>query len=492
MENKVNKSDAISVGQAQSIVSQTHSPSGITDPGYQVVNGGDSSGNQQQYTGASRQRGHVDDGEARTAEVVDFRAKRNEERRRLAEARRAQQKAEREAAEREAAGKSSDTSKNTETAKPAVTKLDNHPIVRMMISEISPDETQVALDGEVVPYDDEPIEAWDEAIEQEKPPIDPPLVEQQKQALFAEMDRVKRFRKADEFAWENIIILKERKKSQDQILKEMREASTDQYQRLESPGMSTTAYPSEEIFENIPVEERTREDEIEYDRHIKYREKTKDAIKYPWTIKIEGESVDVIQEPKRRGAGVYARKLTKRCEDNLRLLREAWGEGSEFSISDAMRIVLIRGGITFDTNGNIGGKPAKDFVLPEETLVRLCRDALLSMKINNGNPFGMVPGEQPMMYGTRCYPLGYCPSFMIQKMKASKKSPWHSRSMEEIQQQIGDEWLRNTLPTMVAYTEHNGSDGLSQRYTLYEGMCALLSLDGMANQARAWGITTET
>lgn len=306
------------------------------------------------------------------------------------------------------------------------------------------------------------------------------------------MDRVKRFDEATNAIWGDIMVPKSRKKSQDQILKEMIDISTDRYQNLESAGSPSTAYPDEEIFEETPIEERTREDEIEYDKHIKIRELIRDFIKYPWKIKIEGETLEVVQEPKKNGAGVYRRVLNKRCREHLELVANWFGDKGEVSLTDALCLVLIRGGITIDTKGNIGGVPADEFVLPEETLVRLCRDIDLSMKKTNGkNPFAIIPGDQPMMGNTRCYPLGYCPSFLIHRLRASEKSPWYNMSLREIQEGIGQEWLKNTLSSLVANTEGSGSGGLSQRWALFEAMRALLSLDGATDQARAWGITAE-
>jgi len=368
-----------------------------------------------------------------------------------------------------------------------------------MVAPIEPNAV-AALANDQVPYTDQdipvdPEELMNDAGAVAQPQEEPQAEEQGQRQTTASAnasDRVSRFDEATNAPWEDILIPKAKKKKDDQIVKEMIDKSTRNYQKLENPGSPSTAYPSEEIFENKPIEERTREEEIEYDKRIKFREMIVSFIKYPWKVKIEGEDLIVVEAPKRNGAGVYRRELTKRCREHLELVADLFGGKDVVSLSDCLALVFIRGGITVDTKGNIGGVPADQFELPEETLVRLCRDIELSMKMTNyTNPFKIIPGEQPFMYNTRCYPLGYCPSFLLQRLKANPNSKWHNMSTREIQQVIGQEWLQNTLPTLVANTEHSGQGGLSQRYAIYEGMRALLSLDGMTGQARAWGITAE-
>lgn len=156
------------------------------------------------------------------------------------------------------------------------------------------------------------------------------------------------------------------------------------------------------------------------------------------------------------------------------------------SIHNVMQLIQLRAGLGVDSNGKIANIDPNEFMLTEDQVVELCRDIVTSQR-ENGNPLGPVTGRPGgngvrddtgrfvVVAKTRCFPLGYMPQQLIRDLKRNPVSPLNRMSERQIQTMIGNQWINETYPTLLANT---GGNLMYQARAIENMMRGLMMADG--------------
>jgi hypothetical protein len=148
------------------------------------------------------------------------------------------------------------------------------------------------------------------------------------------------------------------------------------------------------------------------------------------------------------------------------------------SIDNCLRLVMARGGISYDNFSQM--KPD----LRDAVVLELCNDIIESQR-KNGLPNNMVTGMpwsrgvrdergNVVFGGTRCFPFGYIPNSVMSEIirLAPSDSPLRGKTMEQVRKMEWEEFINNTYP--AAYENMEAPQLSAYR----NGMTALLELDG--------------
>lgn len=156
------------------------------------------------------------------------------------------------------------------------------------------------------------------------------------------------------------------------------------------------------------------------------------------------------------------------------------------SIHNVMQLIQLRAGLGVDSNGKIANIDPNEFMLTEDQVVELCRDIVTSQR-QNGNPLGPVTGKPGgngvrddtgrfvVVAKTRCFPLGYMPLQLIRDLRCNPDSPLNQMSERQIQTMIGNQWINETYPILLANT---GGNLMWQARAIENMMRGLMMADG--------------
>ena len=156
------------------------------------------------------------------------------------------------------------------------------------------------------------------------------------------------------------------------------------------------------------------------------------------------------------------------------------------SIHNVMQLVQLRAGLGVDSKGTIANVDPNEFMLTEDQMIELCRDIVVSQDVN-GNPLGPVTGRPGgngvrddtgrfvVVAKTRCFPLGYMPLQLMRDLRRNPNSPLHQMSERQIQTAIGNQWINETYPILLANT---GGNLMWQARAIENMMRGLMMADG--------------
>ncbi len=208
----------------------------------------------------------------------------------------------------------------------------------------------------------------------------------------------------------------------------------------------------------------------------KVEEMMQEFYKNPSRVRFVGETLRQSKENPR----LYRRKLPDAIEGNINMLRQEYG----MTFSEAVQMIIVRVGLGIDSKGQITNVKPSDFRFTEEEVSEAVHEILASQQ-KWGHPFGLVGDTMLRIGGTRCYPLGYAPTQLLMAMTRGKNSPLkdYRDRLDELQEKIGETWVKSTYPTILANTRFEGQ---SQRAAIEAHMRAILALDGQ--NPEAWHI----
>lgn len=156
------------------------------------------------------------------------------------------------------------------------------------------------------------------------------------------------------------------------------------------------------------------------------------------------------------------------------------------SIHNVMQLIQLRAGLGIDSKGTIANVDPNEFMLNEDQVIELCRDIVASQDAN-GHPLGPVTGRPGgngvrddtgrfvVVAKTRCFPLGYMPLQLMRDLRRNPNSPLHQMSERQIQTMIGNQWINETYPTLLANT---GGNLMYQARAIENMMRGLMMADG--------------
>lgn len=183
----------------------------------------------------------------------------------------------------------------------------------------------------------------------------------------------------------------------------------------------------------------------------------------PALLRVESEHVVERTEGSGKNARTYGTiGYSDRVEKAIGSVRNLYN----CSIYNVMQLVQLRGGIGVDSKGTIAKVDPNEFRLTDDQFVELCRDIVTSQQ-KNGNPLGPVEGtpggsgvrddtgRYVVVAKTRCFPLGYMPRRLIEDLSREWSSPLHDKPIRQLQKEVGEQWLNETYPTLLANTEGN-------------------------------------
>lgn len=155
--------------------------------------------------------------------------------------------------------------------------------------------------------------------------------------------------------------------------------------------------------------------------------------------------------------------------------------------NEAVQLVQLSAGLGVDNNGNIMGTKAEDFTLSQDYLNIITSQIIESQNIY-GHPFGSP--QEMWLGGTKCYPISCIPDYLVGSLKMHEDSPWHGRSIDEIQAELNDYWMETTLPELWDDTTAEGEIG-QRNAVLNQAQCMQEIKDGPGMTSRLrdeWGI----
>lgn len=200
----------------------------------------------------------------------------------------------------------------------------------------------------------------------------------------------------------------------------------------------------------------------------------------PYSLRIKGMDV----KTKKRGKHTYAKIVySERVQAAIGAVRRLYN-CSEYNV---LQLVQLRAGLGVSIDGLIANVDPDKFELTEDQFWELCRD-IAESQARNGNPLGPVSGTPGasgvrddtgrfvVVAGTRCFPLGYMPKQLIRDLSADPNSPLYMQTERQIQTAIGNQWMNQTYPQLLANT---GGNLMFQARAIENMMRGIMAIDGM-------------
>lgn len=201
----------------------------------------------------------------------------------------------------------------------------------------------------------------------------------------------------------------------------------------------------------------------------------------PYSLRVAGMTVQTRKRSVDGKERVEARiAYSERIREAIGSVRKVYN-CSEYNV---LQLVQLRAGLGVSIDGTIANIDPDDFQLTDDQFYQLCRDIVRSQDVN-GNPLGPVQGTPGgvrddtgrfvVVAGTRCFPLGYMPQQLIEDLSASPNSELHNLTEQQLQVMIGNQWLNQTYPQLVANT---GGKLAYQARAIENMMRAMMAIDG--------------
>lgn len=200
----------------------------------------------------------------------------------------------------------------------------------------------------------------------------------------------------------------------------------------------------------------------------------------PYSLRIKGMDV----ETKERDGRTYGKIVySERVQAAIGAVRRLYN-CSEYNV---LQLVQLRAGLGVSIDGLIANIDPDKFELTEDQFWELCRD-IAESQARNGNPLGPVSGTPGasgvrddtgrfvVVAGTRCFPLGYMPKQLIRDLSADPNSPLYMQTERQIQTAIGNQWMNQTYPQLLANT---GGNLMFQARAIENMMRGIMAIDGM-------------
>ena len=198
----------------------------------------------------------------------------------------------------------------------------------------------------------------------------------------------------------------------------------------------------------------------------------------PYSLRIEGMGVETRQRDGKTEARIA---YSERVNQAIGMVRRLYN-CSEYNV---LQLVQLRAGIGVGIDGTIANVDPDEFQLTEDQFWQICRDIARS-QADNGNPLGPVRGTPGgvrddtgrfvVVAGTRCFPLGYMPRQLIEDISAHPLSSLHDTTERQLQTMVGNQWLNQTYPQLVANT---GGRLAYQARAIENMMRGIMAMDGM-------------
>lgn len=204
----------------------------------------------------------------------------------------------------------------------------------------------------------------------------------------------------------------------------------------------------------------------------------------PYSLRIKGMEVETKERKKGGKTKKYAKIVySERVKEAIGLVRRVYN-CSEYNV---LQLVQLRAGLGVGIDGTIAHVDPDKFELTEDQFWELCRD-IAESQARNGNPLGPVSGTPGasgvrddtgrfvVVAGTRCFPLGYMPTQLIRDLGADPNSPFFRMTEQQVQTSIGNQWINQTYPQLLANT---GGNLMFQARAIENMMRAIMAIDGM-------------
>lgn len=203
----------------------------------------------------------------------------------------------------------------------------------------------------------------------------------------------------------------------------------------------------------------------------------------PALLRIEGEYIETETRKVNGKNRTYGRlRYSNRVEGAIGSVRRMYN----CSIYNVMQLVQLRAGLGISVDGKIANVDPNEFKLTEDQFVELCRDICESQK-QNGHPLGSVTGKPGangvrddtgryvVVAKTRCFPIGYMPTQLINDLRRDWNSQLHQLSERQIQKMVGEQWINETYPTLCANT---GGNLMFQARAIENMVRGMMAIDG--------------
>lgn len=206
----------------------------------------------------------------------------------------------------------------------------------------------------------------------------------------------------------------------------------------------------------------------------------------PFSLRIEGMTVETKDRLDEAGnKRTYSHIVySERVRQAIGAVRRVYN----CSTYNVLQLVQLRAGLGVGIDGSIANVDPNEFKLTEGQFWELCSD-IINSQVENGNPLGPVTGVPGasgvrddtgrfvVVAKTRCFPLGYMPRQLIADLKADINSPLHNMSERQIQKMIGDQWLNQTYPQLIANTSGNAMFQARAIENMMRGIMAIDKVD---------------
>lgn len=204
----------------------------------------------------------------------------------------------------------------------------------------------------------------------------------------------------------------------------------------------------------------------------------------PYSLRIQGMTVETKIRKDGKKERTYGRiRYSERVTAAIGMVRRVYN-CSEYNV---LQLVQLRAGLGVGIDGTIANIDPDKFELKEDQFWELCRDIVESQR-RNGNPLGPVSGTPGasgvrddtgrfvVVAGTRCFPLGYMPRQLIRDLSADPNSPLYMQTERQVQTAIGNQWINQTYPQLLANT---GGNSMFQARAIENMMRGIMAIDGM-------------
>ena len=153
------------------------------------------------------------------------------------------------------------------------------------------------------------------------------------------------------------------------------------------------------------------------------------------------------------------------------------------SRTSAMQLIMLRLGISQDTNGNIMNQRAEDFELTDENLEAAVTAIFESQRIN-GHPLGQLESTDIIIAGSRRYPIPVYTEMLARDL-TMHDGQLSSMDWFELREKGREDYLNRIRPEIIANTALGRK--IEQRYALDTMVRAITSIDGTS--ASFWNVS---
>lgn len=207
----------------------------------------------------------------------------------------------------------------------------------------------------------------------------------------------------------------------------------------------------------------------------------------PSLLAIEGQHVETVKSKSGRKTITRGRiRYSEAVEEQIKMIKDIYG----CSTRTVLSLIMLRAGLGVDIKGTIGGKNPTKFKLSEAQFIELANDIETSQRLY-GHPMALVHGVSKangvrdnsgrfvVVSGTRCFPAGYIPTFILNDLMDCPD--FNGLTVGDVQNMIRDSWVNDTYRELV--TQSRADDKVMWQARAIENMMrTLMSFDGIDSE----------